>query len=69
VKYIRLDSGYHYVKAIDYAHLFAQWPVGTPLRAEHVGYNDEIDVPTLIEFMQCADFRETNDLAKQGDVK
>lgn len=35
-----LESGYNQVVAVEYAHLFAQWPVGTDLTMEHVSQGE-----------------------------
>ncbi len=50
-----LDTGYHYVRAGDYAHLFAQWSVGARLERENVSYGEGyIDYEKLRDFMDKA---------------
>jgi hypothetical protein len=42
-EYKRLSTGYHYVRAVSFFHLFAQWPVGETLTTEHVSHNGVSD--------------------------
>lgn len=62
IKYTRLATGYHHVRATDFHHLFAQWPVGADLDQEHVSFGESpISEQTLIDFMteaqECAEMR------------
>lgn len=40
VTHTLLDTGYHHVRAVGYAHLFAQWPVGVPVSTSDVSYGE-----------------------------
>lgn len=53
VSHKRLASGYHFVNAVGYAHLFAQWPVGTELTIEHVSHHWQ-PIDTINEFISEA---------------
>lgn len=50
-----LSTGYHYVRATGYAHLFAQWPRGT--RCDYAAVSAS-DIPpsdeTIREFIEAA---------------
>jgi hypothetical protein len=72
IKYTRLPTGYHHVRATDFHHLFAQWPVGYPLEQQHVSFGEsEIGEQTLIDFIveaeECAEMR--HDFARSGETK
>ena len=53
--YKRLSSGYHYVKANSFHHLFAQWPVGERLTPSHVSSHGELNPITFASFMWQAE--------------
>lgn len=56
VKHYVLTTGYHHVRAVGYAHLFAQWPVGT--RCDHssisAGEMPPIDSALVDYFIELA---------------
>lgn len=50
-----LSTGYHHVRAVGYAHLFAQWPVGTRLSLADISDGEmPVSVATLNEFASAA---------------
>lgn len=55
LEYKLLPSGFHYVKATGFHHLFAQWPVGEPLRPEHVSAPGALNPITFASFMSQAE--------------
>jgi hypothetical protein len=70
IKYSRLSTGYHHVRATDFSHLFAQWPVGAELEQQHVSFGEsEIGEQTLIDFMTEAQQMATGVTPNDGEVK
>lgn len=62
-----IDSGYHYVKALDYAHLFAQWPVGTELTIEQVSQGEfKKSDETISNFISAALAAAGESMRKEG---
>lgn len=53
VSYKRLNSGYHFARAVGHAHLFAQWPIGTELTIEHVSHHWQ-SIETIGDFIVAA---------------
>lgn len=43
-----LDTGYHHVRAVGYAHLYAQWPKGSPVTCFDVSYGECHPGPDVI---------------------
>lgn len=55
VTYKRLDTGYHHVRAVGFAHLFAQWPIGSPVTSLDVSYGEcHPGADTIREFCEAA---------------
>jgi hypothetical protein len=69
IKYSRLSTGYHHVRATDFSHLFAQWPVGAELEQQHVSFGEsEIGEQTLIDFMTEVQQMVTVVTSNSGEV-
>jgi hypothetical protein len=50
-----IDTGYHHVRAVGYAHLYAQWSVGSPVTSFDVSYGESHPGPDAIrEFCESA---------------
>lgn len=50
-----IDTGYHYVRAVGYAHLFAQWPRGTQLAYDQISHGEmPMSELTLAKFIDAA---------------
>lgn len=50
-----LDTGYHHVRAVGYAHLFAQWPRGCPVTSFDVSHGEfHPGADVLREFCEAA---------------
>jgi hypothetical protein len=51
-----LSTGYHHVRAIGYAHLYAQWPMGTRLTFDAISTGEGfVRDETLAEFIEQAE--------------
>lgn len=50
-----IDTGYHYVRAVGYHHLYAQWPVGLTLASDQVSHGlMPMSSETLDQFRDAA---------------
>lgn len=55
VEYKRLPSGYHYARAVGFAHLFAQWPPGTQCDTLSVSAGEmPMSLETVDTFIEAA---------------
>ena len=55
VKHKLTDTGYHYVRAVGYWHLFAQWPIGTQCDHSSVSAGEmPPDDTTINRFIEAA---------------
>lgn len=52
VEYKRLESGYHYARAIGFHHLFAQWPPGR--RVGPFDVSGDAAAELIVELMEAA---------------
>lgn len=59
VEYKKLDSGYHYAKAVGRAHLFVQWPPGAHPTCFDVSYGECHPGPTAIRELCEAAYQES----------
>lgn len=65
VTYKLLSTGYHYVRAVGYAHLFAQWPVGTLCDHSAVSSGEFVLSPeTISNFIKAAQSAADKEKAK-----
>lgn len=68
VRYKLTDTGYHYARAVGYAHLFAQWPRGTQCDHSSVSAGEIPPSPETIDrFIAAAQSAADNSGERRGD--
>lgn len=67
LEYKLLSTGYHYVRAARFAHLFAQWPIGGAVQISHNGELSESDERLFCD--ECARVAELNGATMNTETK